>query len=220
MNLDNYVEWFKDRIEITNLNNLKKYLKLKGFRRYKKAYYLLKEHEDNISDKDIGELFKYEIRLRANITYYITMFEIYLRALLTNNFTKEDLDLPDYFMKSKKDLFELLEEVSFGKLVGLYETLDEYIIEKLFEYDLDKRVFIRRIEAVKDLRNVLYHHHFLLDYNNYDNCEINGLHTCDLLSNLYNFQKVLPKDFRGTFERRINNTDKGLELPIGLLIKM
>ena len=77
MTLEKHVEWFKERIDVIDINVLEKYIRLKGFRRYQQAYYLLKRYRSDITDKDIGEVFKYEIRLRANITYYITLYSLF-----------------------------------------------------------------------------------------------------------------------------------------------
>ncbi len=219
-NIDNNFKWFEERIYIQDEETFKKYLKLKGIERIKKAYMILKPHLKKVTDKDIADIYKYDLRLRRNIYYYITMFEVFLRAQLSNNFTKDDFDLNKYDLISGDSLFEILEESTFGKLIGLYEDLKEHQIDELMDMDMDKSLFIRRSVAVKDLRNAVFHHNFLLDFTKYANCEINGLNTCTLLSNLVNFYRILPDELKGRFVKRINRTDDRLKVPRELKIEL
>jgi len=219
-NIDNNFKWFEERIYIQDEETFKKYLKLKGIERIKKACMILKPHLKKVTDKDIADIYKYDLRLRRNIYYYITMFEVFLRAQLSNNFTKDDFDLNKYDLISGDSLFEILEESTFGKLIGLYEDLKEHQIDELMDMDMDKSLFIRRLVAVKDLRNAVFHHNFLLDFTKYANCEINGLNTCTLLSNLVNFYRILPSELKGRFVKRINRTDDRLKVPRELKIEL
>lgn len=219
-NIDKNFKWFEERIYIQDEENFKTYLKLKGIERIKKACKILEPHMKVITDKDVGDIYKYDLRLRRNIYYYITMFEVYLRAQLSNNFSKDDFDLNRYDMNSGDTLFEILEESTFGKLIGLYDDLTEEQIDTIMDYDMDKSLFIRRVTAVKDLRNAVFHHNFLLDFEGYANCEINGLQTCTLLSNLVNFYRVLPNELKPKFVKRINRTDDRLKIPQELKIEL
>ncbi len=218
--IDKNFSWFEERVYIQDEENFKTYMKLKGIERIKKAYYVLKPHLKKITDKDIADIYIYDLRLRRNIYYYITMFEVYLRAQLSNNLNKSDFDLNKYDLKSGDSMFEILEESTFGKLIGLYDDLSDQEIDSLMEYDYHKRDFIRRLVAVKDLRNAVFHHNFLLDFTGYASCEYNGLNACTLLSNLLNFYEVLPRELKGRFVRRINKTDERLRVPKDLKIEL
>lgn len=218
--IDKNFKWFSERIYIQDEDNFKTYLKLKGIERIKKAYFVLEPHIKKVTDRDIADIYKYDLRLRRNIYYYITMFEVYLRAQLSNNYGKEEFDLNKYDLHSGGSLFDILEESTFGKLIGLYEDLSEREIDAIMDYDMDKSLFLRRLTAVKDLRNAVFHHNFLLDFKDYANCEVNGLNTCTLLSNLVNFYRVLPKELKDRFVRRINRTDDRLRVPKELKIEL
>lgn len=218
--IDKNFKWFEERVYIQDEENFKTYLKLKGIERIKKAYFILEPHLKKITDKDIADIYIYDLRLRRNIYYYITMFEVYLRAQLSNNFDRSDFDLNRYDLKSKESLFEILEESTFGKLIGLYQDLSDHEIDVIMEYDYVKKDFIRRLVAVKDLRNAVFHHNFLLDFTEYASCEYNGLNTCTLISNLLNFYEVLPKELKGRFVRRISKTDERLKVPKALKVEI
>ncbi len=219
-NIDKQYKWFEERIYIQDPETFKTYLKLKGIERIKKACIIISPYLRKVTDKDIADIYKYDLRLRRNIYYYITMFEVYLRAQLSNNFEKADFDLNKYDLQSRDSLFEILEESTFGKLIGLYEDLKEHQIDIVLETDYNKSLFIRRLVAVKDLRNAVFHHNFLLDFKRYASCEVNGLNTCTLLSNMINFYKVLPKELKATFVKRINKTDDRLKIPRELKINL
>lgn len=218
--IDKEYKWFEERIYIQDPDNFKTYLKLKGVERIKKACNVLTPYMKKVTDRDIADIYKYDLRLRRNIYYYITMFEVYLRAQLSNNFQKKDFDLNKYDLGSNDSLFEILEESTFGKLIGLYQDLKEHEIDIILDTDIEKSLFVRRLVAVKDLRNAVFHHNFLLDFTKYANCEINGLNTCTLLSNLINFYKILPIELKGRFVKRINLTDSRLKVPRELKIHL
>jgi hypothetical protein len=128
--------------------------------------------------------------------------------------------LNKYDLKSGDSVFEILEESTFGKLIGLYDDLSDHEIDSIMEYDYDKRDFIRRLVVVKDLRNAVFHHNFLLDFKDYAKCEYKGKYTTTLISNLWNFYEVLPRELKGRFIRRINKTDERLRVPKELKVEI
>ena len=58
--MEEYLEWFERRVDIRDIDNFKMYLKLKGYKRIMKTYYVLKPYLKHINDKDIADVYKYD----------------------------------------------------------------------------------------------------------------------------------------------------------------
>lgn len=218
--LEDEFNWFSKRIRILDPEEFITYMKLKGFERIKKAYFVLYPHLEEITSLDMRDIYKYDLRLRRDIYYYLTMFEVFLRAQLSNNYEKDRFDLNKHDLVSDNNLFDILEDATFGKLIHFYDDLSEYEIHTLTDIELPKREFIDRLVAVKNLRNAVFHHNFLLDYDDYANCNINGFNVCTLVSNLINLYIMLPPELKHRFVRRINQTDRNLKVPREIAIRL
>lgn len=220
ISLEEQYEWFDKRITIHDPETFLTYMKMKGFERIKKAYFVLHPHLEIITDEDMRDVYKYDLRLRRDIYYYLTMFEVYLRAQLSNRYTKDRFDLNRYDMASDESLFEILEHATFGKLIHLYDDLSENEINTLNGVTLPKKEFIDRLTAVKNLRNAVFHHNFLLDFDDYANCDMDGFNVCSLISNLLNLYLMLPSILKEKFVTRINRTDRKLRVPKEVVVRL
>ncbi len=206
--------WFKKRITITDEEQFILYLNLKGVKRIRNVYYVIAAHKQQVTSEDIRDLYKYDLRLRRDIYYYLTMYEVYLRAQLSNNFQAKDLKL-----RQNENLFYYLEHSTFHRLIELYKKIDEKTIDEIFSFSLSKKEFLRRVTAIKKFRNAVFHHNFILDFKSYDRFEIDDLTTDDLVGVLANLIKLLPYSLSETFIKRINRTSSQLLIPKSLIIK-
>ncbi len=86
-----YYEYLS-KVKVDNLEKLHKYCTEKGYNRFDKMAKILFEHSDYVTDEDLHNYDKYDILLRRVLYEYITLFEINLRAILTNEDKSLDYD--------------------------------------------------------------------------------------------------------------------------------
>lgn len=183
--------------------NAKFYFRVKGMKFYQKLIDHLEKNKSLITWQNVSSLFRYDKRLREKLYIYIATLEEYIRAFLSNKYENE----PDQFFwqdgkneKSKikekisngESIFEVLEQTDFNTLILQLKEIPEKVLSEMFE-NIDN--IESNLRAVKELRNAVSHHAFLLDYK-FNECFFNGVKGNSLEHNIKNLIQLLPKEYR------------------------
>lgn len=183
--------------------NAKFYFRVKGMKFYQKLIDHLEKNKSLITWQNVSSLFRYDKRLREKLYIYIATLEEYIRAFLSNKYENE----PDQFFwqdgKNEKlkvkgkiskgeGVFEVLEQADFNTLILQLKEIPEKVLSEMFE-NIDN--IESNLRAVKELRNAVSHHAFLLDYK-FNECFFNGVKGNSLEHNIKNLIQLLPKEYR------------------------
>ncbi|ERJ12272.1 Abi family protein [Haloplasma contractile] len=238
MNLEIIIKNYKEQgIIIKDEIEFKKWLTIKGIKRYSKVIDILQQHTGNITDEHIYDLYRYDIRLRRNIIYYLTMLEVYMRAFINNRYENESLsksnvelflrsiletgndkylkesinDCMKILKKTKRhetSFFDIIEESTMYLPINLILCLDIRIINTIFDSNYsDYTIIEMNLNAIKELRNKTFHHNILLN-TELKECQPKKDLGNSLRENLTNLLYMLPRTYREGFKNAINNCIK------------
>ena len=200
------------------------YFRVKGMKFYQKLIDHLEKTKSLITWQNVSSLFRYDKRLREKLYVYIATLEEYIRAFLSNKYENE----PDQFFRQDEEnkkskikekilngesIFEVLEQTDFNTLILQLKKIPKEVQSEMFE-NIDN--IESNLKAVKELRNAVSHHAFLLDYK-FNKCFIKSAKGNSLEHNIKNLIQLLPKEYRlgkngdGGIVKDIEKCKDGLE---------
>ncbi len=183
--------------------NAKFYFRVKGMKFYQKLIDHLEKNKSLITWQNVSSLFRYDKRLREKLYIYIATLEEYIRAFLSNKYENE----PDQFFwqdgKNEKlkvkgriskgeGVFDVVKETDFNTLILQLDKISKEVLNEIFE---NVNEIETNLKAIKELRNAVSHHAFLLDYK-FNECFFNGVKENSLEHNIKNLIQLLPKEYR------------------------
>lgn len=179
------------------------YFRVKGMKFYQKLIDHLEKTKSSITWQNVSSLFRYDKRLREKLYIYIATLEEYIRAFLSNKY--ENQPKQSFWQDGKNEklkvrgriskgegVFEVLEQTDFNTLILQLKEIPEKVLSEMFE-NIDN--IESDLRAVKELRNAVSHHAFLLDYK-FNECFFNGVKGNSLEHNIKNLIQLLPKEYR------------------------
>lgn len=179
------------------------YFRVKGMKFYQKLIDHLEKTKSLITWQNVSSLFRYDKRLREKLYVYIATLEEYIRAFLSNKYENqpkqsfwqdgknEKLKVKGRISKGES-VFEVLEETDFNTLILQLKKIPEEVLGEMFENIVNIE---DNLKAVKELRNAVSHHVFLLDYQ-FHECFFKGAKENFLEHNIKNLIQLLPKEYR------------------------
>lgn len=169
-----------------------RHLKLKGYKRYKYLYDYSIREKHSITYIELSHYYRYDIKLRRVLYKTITLVEVSLKAMISNNYIIENIDSKNFqnkfrnvisseikFNKNERKkireiikknrastLFEILEHCEMGLLFKIIRKIDKSIINNYYQ---GLTISNKILDRARKLRNHVYHHNILftsyLDHN-------------------------------------------------------
>jgi len=192
---------------VNEIKEVEFYLRVKGIAFHKKIMTHLgvdfNDPNSKIEWVKVSALLRYDKKLRDKIYIYLATLEEYIRAYLSNKYENKPIQ---HFWRdgikarsnvktrilNGESIFEVLQSIEFGDLLKQIEIVPKEDIDEMFEFT---DAIHQNLVAVKELRNAVSHHVFLLDYK-FRDCIVDGSKSCTLEHNLKNLRQLLPKDYR------------------------
>ncbi len=119
-------------VTITNQEKMLRYLSEKSHYRYNLILEKLMKYCPDLSDTNLHDFYRYDIRLRRLLFKYLTAYEISLRGRILNSISEG---------------FERVESLSFGQLIDQYYS-DQKDLSKV--KDLRNLIFHHRMIQLED----------------------------------------------------------------------
>ena len=183
------------------------YLRVKGISFHEKILrYLgvdLLNADSTIEWVKVSSLLRYDKRLRNKIYIYLATLEEYLRAFINNKY--EDNPNQSFWQDGKnkrakvktrilngEKISEVLQSIELGDLINQIIHMEIHDINQMFEYSDHIK---ENLDAVRELRNAVSHHVFLMDYK-FKNCFVEGTLKDTLEHNIRNLRQLLPQEYR------------------------
>lgn len=183
------------------------YLNVKGIHFYKKIMSYLEfdftKKNQKIDWSKVSVLLKYDKKLRNKIYIYLATLEEYIRAYISNKY--EDNPKQDFWqdgstkrakvktrIENGEALSTVLESIEFGNLINQVKHMPLNDINEMFENNTN---IYDNLDAVRELRNAVSHHVFLLGYS-FKSCTVNSVESDTLEHNLRNLRELLPNEYR------------------------
>lgn len=192
---------------IEEKNEAEFYLCVKGIAIHEKIMTQLgvdfSHEEQEVEWAKVSALLRYDKKLRDRIYIYLATLEEYLRAYMSNKYD----DYPNQVFwqngitkKAKvktriqqgEKVSDVLESIEFGDLMYQVMNLPLTDIEELF--DCSTKIY-ENLDAVRELRNAVSHHAFLMGYN-FKSCIIKGEESDSLEHNIKNLRQLLPEEYK------------------------
>lgn len=188
-------------------NDAEFYLRVKGVAFHHKIMTHL--GVDFNDDKSIFEwskvsaLLRYDKKLRDKIYIYIATLEEYIRAYLSNKYEDDPIQpfwkdgrTPRSKVKSRIEdgecVSEVLQSIDFGDLLNQIKNISAEDISEMFDCTIDIH---SNLDAVRELRNAVSHHAFLMNYK-FRTCIVESIRNDSLSNNIQNLRQLLPKEYR------------------------
>ncbi|HML99885.1 MAG TPA: hypothetical protein PKC96_00915 [Bacilli bacterium] len=188
-------------------NDAEFYLRVKGVAFHHKimTYLGVDFHDDKsiIEWSKVSALLRYDKKLRDKIYIYIATLEEYIRAYLSNKY--EDNPIQPFwkdgkFSRSKvktrilngESVSKVLQSIDFGDLISQIKKISAEDINEMFDCTIEIQ---SNLDAVKELRNAVSHHAFLINYK-FKSCLVDGVSNISLEHNIKNLRQLLPKEYR------------------------
>lgn len=159
--------------------------------------------EKSLNWKKISGTLRRDKGLRDALYIYLAALEEYVRAYISNKYQnniqqsfwingKSEHNKIKKNIELGKPLFDVLQNTDFGTLISQVSKLPPEDREYLFENNSGTQ---ENLKAVKELRNAVSHHKFLLNYS-FHKCEVNGTRSNSLEQNVRNLRQLLPSEYR------------------------
>lgn len=200
------------------------YFRVKGMKFYQKLIDHLEKTKSSITWQNVSSLFRYDKRLREKLYVYIATLEEYIRAFLSNKY--ENQPKQSFWQDGKNEklkvkgriskgegVFDVIKETDFNTLILQLDKISKEVLNEIFE---NVNEIETNLKAIKELRNAVSHHAFLLDYK-FNECFFNGVKGNSLEHNIKNLIQLLPKEYRlgkngdGGIVKDIEKCKDGLE---------
>ena len=151
----------------------------------------------------VSSLLRYDKKLRDKIYIYIATLEEYIRAYLSNKYEDDPIQPfwqhgrpPRSKVKSRivdgESVSEVLQSIDFGDLLNQIKNISAEDISEMFDCTIDIN---SNLDAVRELRNAVSHHAFLINYK-FKSCLVDGVSNTSLEHNIKNLRQLLPKEYR------------------------
>ncbi len=191
----------------TEINDVEFYLRVKGVAFHQRVMTHLgvdfNDSNSYIEWVKVSALLRYDKKLRDKIYIYLATLEEYIRAYLSNKYENEPVQpfwkngaKSRHNVKTRilngENIFDVLQSIEFGHLLSQVENVSKDDINEMFDYPY---AIHDNLGAVKELRNAVSHHVFLMDYK-FMNCVVNGINNNTLEHNIKNLRQLLPKEYR------------------------
>ena len=159
--------------------------------------------ESTIQWLKVSALLRYDKKLREKIYIYIATLEEYLRAYISNKY--ENMPNQTFWQDGRIDrakvktrilggekVSDVLQTIEFGDLMNQIKNLSSQDIEEMFDYTADIGL---NLDAVRELRNAVSHHAFLMEYK-FKRCTVENKQSNSLEHNIKNLRQLLPTIYR------------------------
>ncbi len=188
-------------------NDAEFYLRVKGIVFHQKIMTHLgvdfDDDKSTIEWSKVSALLRYDKKLRDKIYIYIATLEEYIRAYLSNKYEDNPIQpfwqdgiSPRSKVKSKiKDgecVSDVLQSIEFGDLLNQVKKMSTEDLCEMFDTTTDIH---SNLDAVRELRNAVSHHAFLMDYK-FRTCIVEGISNNSLNHNIKNLRQLLPNEYR------------------------
>ena len=151
----------------------------------------------------VSALLRYDKKLRDKIYIYIATFEEYMRAYLSNKYEDNPIQpfwkdgrTPRSKVKTRiideESVSEVLQSIDFGDLISQIKNISTDDLSEMFDTMTDIH---SNLDAVRELRNAVSHHAFLMNYK-FRTCIVDGHSNGSLSNNIKNLRQLLPKEYR------------------------
>ena len=151
----------------------------------------------------VSSLLRYDKKLRDKIYIYIATLEEYIRAYLSNKYEDDPIQPfwqhgrpPRSKVKSRivdgESVSEVLQSIDFGDLLNQIKNISAEDISEMFDCTIDIH---SNLDAVRELRNAVSHHAFLMVYK-FNTCIVEGIRNSSLEHNIKNLRQLLPREYR------------------------
>ena len=183
------------------------HLRVKGIAYHQKIMiHLGVDFDDNKSTIEwskVSALLRYDKKLRDKIYIYIAALEEYIRAYLSNKY-ETSADQPFWQdglscrskvksrIRNGESVSEVLQSIDFGELINQIKRIPEEVLRDMFDCTEDIHL---NLNAVKELRNAVSHHAFLMTYP-FKSCKVDEINNNSLNHNIRNLRQLLPKEYR------------------------
>ncbi|MBU1019671.1 MAG: Abi family protein [Firmicutes bacterium] len=151
----------------------------------------------------VSALLRYDKKLRDKIYIYLATLEEYLRAYLSNKY--ESIPNQSFWHDGRKQrskvktrilqgehISDVLQSLEFGDLMIQIKNLPPIYIKEIFESTDEIQL---NLDAVRELRNAVSHHAFLIGYE-FKLCNVCEDRSNSLKNNIKNLRQLLPKEYR------------------------
>ena len=189
------------------LNDAEFYLRVKGVAFHHKIMtHLGVDFDDDksiIEWSKVSALLRYDKKLRDKIYIYIATLEEYIRAYLSNKY--EDNPIQPFWQDGRtsrskvktriidgESVSEVLQSIDFGDLLNQIKNISQEDLSEMFECTTDIH---SNLGAVRELRNAVSHHAFLMNYK-FRTCTVDGISNDSLNQNIGNLRQLLPIEYR------------------------
>jgi len=183
------------------------YLRVKGIAFHQKIMTHLgvdfDDDESTIEWSKVSALLRYDKKLRDKIYIYIATLEEYIRAYLSNKY--EDNPIQPFWQDGRTSrskiksriingeyVSEVLQSIDFGDLLNQIKNIPTEDINEMFDCTIDIH---SNLDAVRELRNAVSHHAFLMGYK-FNRCIVEGIRRRSLEHNIKNLRQLLPSEYR------------------------
>ena len=190
-----------------DLNDAEFYLRVKGIAYHQKIMTHLgvdfDDEKSTIEWSKVSALLRYDKKLRDKIYIYIATLEEYMRAYLSNKY--ESIPNQSFWRDGRKQrskvktrilqgeqISDVLQSIEFGDLMNQIKNLPPIDISEIFESTDELQL---NLDAVRELRNAVSHHAFLIGYQ-FKLCNVYGNRSNSLTNNIKNLRQLLPKEYR------------------------
>ncbi len=223
MTKSEFLKYFSGLEDKTNRQSAEFYLNTKGIYYHYKIAKFINVNFENVQPKiswfSVTSVLKYDKRLRYKIYVYLATFEEYLKAYLSNeygekpkqnfwlNHSKDKKQFIKNRLENNEILFDILEDVDLGFLINQIINLPNIDKNRIFDNQKDLGM---NLKALKELRNAVSHHKFLLSYS-FKKCNVDNEINNTLKHNIKNLRQLLPRSYRfgenglGGITKEINN---------------
>jgi hypothetical protein len=166
----------------------------------------------------VSSLLRYDKKLRDKLYIFLATFEEYVRAFISNKYEEAPSDIewadvgkrggqfPVESAKMRINNGELpsrvLDSLEFGELLKQVELLPESDKIELFGYTKN---LADNLRALKQLRNLVSHHVFLLKDADYIVCTTDITKDDTLENNIRNLRQYLPRRYFNGLTKNIND---------------
>lgn len=188
-------------------NDAEFYLRVKGVAFHQKIMTHLGVDFDDVKStiewSKVSALLRYDKKLRDKIYIYIATLEEYIRAYLSNKY--EDNPIQPFWQDGRstrskvktrildgESVSKVLQSIDFGDLISQIEKISAEDINEMFDCIIEIQ---SNLDAVKELRNAVSHHAFLINYK-FKSCLVDGVSNISLEHNIKNLRQLLPKEYR------------------------
>lgn len=183
------------------------YLRVKGIAFHQKLMtHLGVDFDDDnatIEWSKVSALLRYDKKLRDKIYIYIATLEEYIRAYISNKY--EDNPIQPFWRNGKSPrskvkkrikegerVSDVLQSIEFGDLLNQVRNMTLDDISEMFDYKTNIHL---NLNAVRELRNEVSHHAFLINYK-FKPCIVEGIRNNSLEHNIKNLRQLLPREYR------------------------